>query len=330
MKIRDLRSISIIGAYLLLNGTIIMVGLREVAPSLIESKNAAPLTPESTQVQGLEYFNLRDGSPLLSLKAEEMTSLGEESAEFTAPHGIYYYKNQKSSLKYRGLQAFYHKKDGALKLLGDVELIDDQGIYRGQDLTYFFEKDLVMGVDGIRFNGTDVKTGDDFDITSQKVQAHPKQATSLFTGNVSGNITPKKKYQAPLKFDAEYFKLDKFASRADLWGGVRLNRGPYLISGRKAELFFQNYNKSLKYFVINDDVKVTETLNTPQGVVQRRSFSESLEGFGSEKKMILSGAPRVEQGKDVIKGYRITIRENAELIEVDDAMSDVQVKRKKN
>src|SRR5690606_20122020 len=111
---------------------------------------------------------------------------------------------------------------------------------------------------------------------------------------------------------------------------VRLNRGPYLISGRKAELFFQNYNKSLKYFVINDDVKVTETLNTPQGVVQRRSFSESLEGFGSEKKMILSGAPRVEQGKDVIKGYRITIRENAELIEVDDAMSDVQVKRKKN
>jgi hypothetical protein len=30
----------------------------------------------------------------------------------------------------------------------------------------------------------------------------------------------------------------------------------------------------------------------------------------------------------VIKGYRITIRENADLVEVDDAMSDVQVKRK--
>jgi hypothetical protein len=45
--------------------------------------------------------------------------------------------------------------------------------------------------------------------------------------------------------------------------------------------------------------------------------------------MVLSGAPRVEMGTDVIKGYRITIRENVDLIEVDDAMSDVQVKRKK-
>ena len=45
--------------------------------------------------------------------------------------------------------------------------------------------------------------------------------------------------------------------------------------------------------------------------------------------MMLSGAPRVEQGADVIKGYRITIRENVDLIEVDDAMSDGQVKREK-
>lgn len=44
--------------------------------------------------------------------------------------------------------------------------------------------------------------------------------------------------------------------------------------------------------------------------------------------MILSGAPKVEHGEDVVKGYRITVRENMDLIEVDDAISDVQVRRK--
>jgi lipopolysaccharide export system protein LptA len=61
----------------------------------------------------------------------------------------------------------------------------------------------------------------------------------------------------------------------------------------------------------------------------RRAYSERLEGFGQEQKMILSGAPRVEQGEDVIKGYRITIRQNIDLIEVDDSMSDMQIKKNK-
>ena len=74
---------------------------------------------------------------------------------------------------------------------------------------------------------------------------------------------------------------------------------------------------------------VSEKLQTTEGVKERRAFAERLEGFGRDQKMVLSGAPRVEMGTDVIKGYRITIRENVDLIEVDDAMSDVQVKQKK-
>ena len=78
---------------------------------------------------------------------------------------------------------------------------------------------------------------------------------------------------------------------------------------------------------MNDDVKMSEKMETREGIQTRQAFAERLEGFGREQKMVLSGAPRVEMGKDVIKGYRITIRENVDLIEVDDAMSDVQVKR---
>ena len=121
--------------------------------------------------------------------------------------------------------------------------------------------------------------------------------------------------------------LDGEKSFAYLEGGVRIVREGYDITAGKAEMFLDNYNKSLKYFVLNDDVKVSEKIDGPEGHQMRRAFSERLEGFGKEQKMVLTGAPRVEMGKDVIKGYRITIRENVDLVEVDDAMSDVQVKR---
>lgn len=330
MKMRDPKSIIIIAVYVALNIGVVIVGLKEGTSSLVERRKAAPLAEEATEVTGLDYFNIKDGKPVLSLKAEEMKSIAENSAEFVGPHGIYFYQDHQQTLKYRAEEAFYEKDKAFLKLVDNVELIGEQGIYRGKQLTYFFEKDLIEGVEGIRFDGADPQTKDKFHIESDKVNAYPQQKVSQFEGKVKGKLIPQKKYQPPMDFNSEFLKLNENKSQAELWGGVRIKRGNYLITGGNGELFFQNYNKNLKYFVLNDDVKVTETLRTPKGIVQRRSFSESLEGFGSEKKMVLSGAPRVEQGKDVIKGYRITIRENAELIEVDDAMSDVQVKRKKN
>ena len=72
--------------------------------------------------------------------------------------------------------------------------------------------------------------------------------------------------------------------------------------------------------------KVLFTQLGDEGVVYLIDTNEYL-SLNETMYAILKG---VEQGKDIIKGYRITIRENAELIEVDDAMSDVQVKRKKN
>ena len=59
----------------------------------------------------------------------------------------------------------------------------------------------------------------------------------------------------------------------------------------------------------------------------RKAWAERLEGFG-EDRLVLSGAPRVEQEKDVVKGYRITLREKMEFLEVEDAMSDLSTKKK--
>ena len=46
------------------------------------------------------------------------------------------------------------------------------------------------------------------------------------------------------------------------------------------------------------------------------------------KKFYLTGSPRVIQGSDVIKGYKVTLRENLEMVEVDDSASSFTIKKK--
>ena len=88
-----------------------------------------------------------------------------------------------------------------------------------------------------------------------------------------------------------------------------------------------NFSREKMFY---DDIKLVEQLNTSEGNSQtRRAYSEKLEGYMSQGKIVLTGAPRVEQGDDLIKGYQITLRENVELVEVEEAQSSFKLKKEK-
>jgi lipopolysaccharide transport protein LptA len=329
MKIRNPRSIIIISFFALLNIFIIRMSYFRPAAESVTTSAPASLAPEFTEIEELDYFHLKDEIPQMSLSATRMLSQGEETAEFEHPKGIYNYQKKNQVLKYQALSGLYQKSKGSLVLNDEVEVTSDEARYEAKTLEYFFDKDLIAGSGGVHFYGKDPKTQDQIEIAAQSMLANPQNQISNFKGKVQGEMRRKKKYEGKMTFSSQQLKLEGLKSLAHLEGDVRMKRDTYLITAGKADIHLENYNKSLKYFVLNDDVKVTETLETPKGIIQRKAFSERLEGFGREQKMVLSGAPRVEQGQDVIKGYRITIRENVDLIEVDDAMSDVQVKREK-
>ena len=100
------------------------------------------------------------------------------------------------------------------------------------------------------------------------------------------------------------------------------------LSAGNAEIFLENFNKKLKYYALYDDVRLEEKLRLDSGVYQtRRAFAEKLEAHQGTGKLILTGAPRVEQGSDIIKGYQITLRQAVEMIEVDDSQSSFKLKR---
>lgn len=330
MRIRDVKSIIIISLYLVANGFIIATSLVPDQGDVVSNARGPKLAPEYTIVEELDYFHLKNGLPQMSLAASRMQSQGQENADFNDPRGVYNYQKKNKTIRYSAEKGHYIKDQSLLGLDGTVELSSDEANYLADSVKYFFKKDLIVGNGNIKFEGDDPQTKDRIIINAKSMEARPEAQTSQFRGEVRGSLERKKKYEGRMTFSADRMDLEGTKSLAHLEGDVVMRRESYLITAGKADMFLENYNKSLKYFVLNDDVKVTERMQTPEGVQERKAFAERLEGFGREQKMILSGAPRVEMGEDVIKGYRITIRENIDLVEVDDAMSDVQVKRKKS
>lgn len=114
-------------------------------------------------------------------------------------------------------------------------------------------------------------------------------------------------------------------------GDVNFNRIKFKALAGKAEVFLENYNKKLKYYALYDDIRLQEELSLSDGSkVTRKAYAEKLEGFNAERKIVLSGTPKVIQGRDIIKGYKVTLREDVELVEVEDSSSSFQMNRKKN
>lgn len=329
MTIRNPKSIIIILVYLALNLFIVAVSFHLRPDATDVAKAVKSLAPEFTEILKLEYFHLRDSLPQMSLSAERMRSQGEELAEFESPRGVYNYREKNKTIRYSAEEALYKKKKEVLTLVGNVKVDSDEAQYYADKVRYFFKKDLIIGNGNVKFEGEDLKSKDHVVILSENMRANPEAQISKFKGNVKGTMQRKKKYEGKTTFTSNELHLDGNKSVANLLGNVHMKRDNYDITAGKADMYLENFNKSLKYFVLNDDVKVSEKLQTNEGIQERKAFAERLEGFGREQKMVLSGAPRVEMGKDVIKGYRITIRENVDLVEVDDAMSDVQVKKEK-
>ena len=328
MTIRNPRSIIIISLYSVLNVFVILTALRQQTDADPALKKVGTMAPEFTQIEQLNYFHLIAGIPQMSLAAIRMQSIGEELAEFTEPKGVYNYQQKNQTMRYEAQEGIYKKAKDLLVLKGNVKVVSDEAEYEAARVKYYFKKDLILGYGGVKFKGFDLKAKDQIEINSETMRANPHNHFSLFKGQVHGSMERKKKYEGKMVFSSQQLQLDGLKSLAHLEGDVSLKRQSYLITAGNGDIYLENYNKSLKYFVFNDDVKMTETMATPEGTTYRKAFAERLEGFGVEQKMVLSGAPKVEHGADVVKGYRITIREKMDLIEVDDAISDVQVKRK--
>jgi lipopolysaccharide transport protein LptA len=194
-------------------------------------------------------------------------------------------------------------------------------------MTIFDSGKLLEAVGSVKTNSFDPKTNDQILINSDYAMYRPHEQFFEYQKNVKGNIQRKRKYEENVSFTTDLLTLSMLRNQVEMKGNVTFKKGNLDASSNQGVVFLENYNKKLKYYSLSDDVRLHETLIMGSKTVVRKAFSEKLEGLISEKKVILTGLPKVFQENDVIKGNRITIRENIETVEVDDANTNITLER---
>lgn len=283
---------------------------------------------EETKFIDVNYYKLQNRKPSIELNSSELLITNETLLNFLAPFGTII--NEERKIVYTAKSGEMNQVTEVLTLDGDVDLKDETSSYLSDNLQYFGATDQLFGTGNVRSIVVDEKTGDKINLTSDKLSSILKTKILTLTGSVTGKIQRKLRYQGKMDFSAEYVEVNSPESVVKLTNDVKIRRNNYHISAGNAEIFLENYNKKLKYYELYDDVELEEKLSLQGDKDQlRRAYAERLVAHQKTGRIVLSGAPRVEQGKDVIKGYQITLRENVELVEVDDSKSNFNMQRKK-
>lgn len=319
--------ISIILGFFVLSGVISYSALNFQNAKIDSNEVFADQMKEKTYFKDLQYYSFKENGDKLSLKASELTIIDSKDLKFTLPDGELYQNNDK--IKFRSVKGEYIAKTSTLNLSGDVNIKTQDGSSHKADFIKYLGSEETFTANGNTISEVNNIQGQDkFKITAAHLKSNIAQKRILFEGDVKAKLIRNRSYEGSVSLEAHKMILNQLESHVFLEGDVSLERNRYYLHANKADIFLDNFNKSLKYYVLYDDIKLVEKLRLDDGTTTtRKAYSEKLEGYMREAKIVLSGAPRVEQGNDLIQGYQITLRENVELVEVDDSQTSFTIKR---
>ncbi len=321
------KSLTIIGIFTGIFLFVVYIALTAQKRRLQSTEASNAKLVERAYFTEVHYFKLNDRRPNIELQSNSLEIIDNTFLNFENPRGLFFSSDARE-VHYSAKKGFMNQDKKLLDLVGEVHLSDPNSNYASDKLVYDGKKEVIRAQGDVSSQKVDEKTADIIKIHAQSLVSYLDKQLTFLKGGVEGEIIRKRRYEPGLSFTAEEAELNSPESQLNLVKSVKILRNNYYLQAGKAEIFLENYNKKLKYYVLYDDVKLEETLKLESGKTQiRRAYAEKLEGHQRTEKVILTGAPRVEQGNDIIKGYQITLRENVELVEVDDAQSSFKIKR---
>lgn len=320
------KCLSVIIGFILLCISVLYIAISSKKQNLNQAMADGKHSVEKSLFENVYFYKAFNFKPSFILESQKLVIVGDNLFYFKTPKGMFYSKEKQ--YRYEANDGHLNQLNQFFRLTGDVRLSGEDSDYASDEFKYFGDKDLLKADGNVVTQYVDKKTLDIIKVKSKKLTSYVGKEEVFLEGSVKGSLKRKRIYEGGFKFSAEEVSLKSLKSLMELHRDVKIHRNNYYLQSGNAEIFLENYNKKLKYYTLYDDVKLEEKLKLKSGKTQmRRAFAEKLEGVRSTGQVILTGAPRVEQGTDVIKGYQITLREDTELIEVDDAQSRVRVKR---
>jgi lipopolysaccharide export system protein LptA len=303
--------------------------------SIIPKENVHSVVDESF-FKNVIYYSIDNSMPFLELVADELSfsSIDGLVIGFNPVGTIYRYEKVTNKVldpiyfQAKNSRASLKTKD--IYLENEVDLKLSNTNLKAQKVSILSAGEILYANNDVKTLSIIEKTDDELTVNANKAIYTPKLQTIEYIGNVNGLIKRKRLYEESINFKADLLTFKAPISFAELQGNVALNKKNLDAYANRGEVFLENYNKKLKYYALYDDVRLQEKLINNGRPLVRKAFAEKLEGLMSEKKIILTGLPKVFQERDVIKGNRIIIRENVETVEVDDANSNIILKKDKD
>lgn len=323
-----MRSTLIVTFFLLLTFTVVIIAQKVKNKSESYADLLDVDLVDEAKFKQMNYYSLAEGKKDISLNSDALTVINQEDFIFQATRGELTDKNGMITT-FSANSGKYLAKKKELFLEEDIEFNNKEANYSADSIQLRQLENRLNAQGEVRAELTDLKTKDKIIISSNKMVSELDKKIIHFAGQIEGVLNRQRRYEGGFSFRSEEMSLNQLESQIKLSKDVKLKRNNFDVESQKAEIFLENFNKRLKYYVLYDDIKFVEKLKMKSGASKvRRAYAEKLEGFMSQGKIILSGAPRVEQDGDLIKGYQITLRENVELVEVDDSQSSFNLKRK--
>lgn len=295
-------------------------------------------TADESFFKGVNYFSVKNARPFLQIDSVELSLSSNDGVVIGFdPSGVIYRYDK----AYKELEPIYFQSKNSRALLSKKEIFLDKEVeikmnntnLRAEKVSVLSQGEILYAYNDVKTLSTIEKTNDQIIVNSSSAIYRPKEQFFEYRDKVNGIIKRKKSYEESIIFETDLLALNVPHSLAEMKGNVHFKKGNLDAYANRGEVFLENYNKRLKYYALYDDVRLQEKLVNPKDKdvpLLRKAFSEKLEGLISDKKIILTGLPKVFQESDVIKGNRIIIRENVETVEVDDANTNITLDKEDN
>lgn len=270
------------------------------------------------------YYLTQKKIPFVNFNARELV-LAENNKKATGmlTNGLVYRSDDLTPIKFQADKTTVLFSEKEVFLENRVK-VNFNNIYVDADkMNLYFNRDLLEARGNIVTHSTGQRANETVVVNSDNANYKSRENTIEYLGKVRATFKRQKAYEESIHFSAGHLFFDGNKGLANFLGSVHLNRENIDVFANAGELYLANYNKRLKYYSLYDDVRLEEHVNSSGKVFTRKAFAEKLEGIMSERRIILTGFPKVFQEKDVIKGNKIIIKENIETVEVDDANTSI-------
>lgn len=296
----------------------------------VTSHSTQGIESDLQRVEILQFYQVKNLKPSSYIDAYYLEVKDKfKELDFINPKGIFHGNKLEDPLtNFSSQRLKFSKTRGIATFKGDVNIIRKPVNVECQTGIYWTESEKLYCEERVKVLAVQEKTRDEITINSEQVSAFFQEQYSIHKDQVFGNIKRPLLHEPQTDFSSNLMTFFFQEGRADMDGAVHVTHGEYDVKSRRGQILIENYNKKLKYFTFDDDVVVEQTSKRIPGG-KRFAYGEKVESVRSEGTVVLTGAPRVIQGKDIIKGNRITLREGASLVEVDDAASSMIYEERK-